>query len=327
MVAVAAFLRVYEPLEALPDVRLSAHVPASDVGELASREYMAALRAASALPPRVVGDLDLRPGDGVTVDPPGLVLSPALDGVVRVCPADLATRALLALAELPGRVPAEVLNAFMPRSVLADVARLVVGVRAGRPPHVRSSGWHIPLPWFALFQPAGRVADRPGDDTADDGTAGYATGEHEAAEYGSASGEPPVADADAGGDEVRSPDAQTGRNGDSLPPGQTRYLATMADARRRLARTLAAVRRTSIGPLPAADLEELGRWLEEFHPRSVVELDYGGLSRLVGILDDSVDRVTAAVNALRARRADDAVRQLAEVYARWAAIRAFEHAS
>ena len=30
------------------------------------------------------------------------------------------------------------------------------------------------------------------------------------------------------------------------------------------------------------ELEDLGRWLEEFHPRSWVELDYGGLVRLLG---------------------------------------------
>ena len=34
----------------------------------------------------------------------------------------------------------------------------------------------------------------------------------------------------------------------------------------------------------AEGIEDLGRWLEEFHPRSLVELDYGGL---VHLLDDA----------------------------------------
>ena len=29
-------------------------------------------------------------------------------------------------------------------------------------------------------------------------------------------------------------------------------------------------------------VEQVGRWLEEFHPRSLVELDYGGLVHLLG---------------------------------------------
>ena len=42
--------------------------------------------------------------------------------------------------------------------------------------------------------------------------------------------------------------------------------------------------RRSIGDAPITEaVEESARWLEEFHPRSVVELDYGGL---VGLLSD-----------------------------------------
>ncbi len=61
------------------------------------------------------------------------------------------------------------------------------------------------------------------------------------------------------------------------------YRAEMAAARRRVARGLSVLRRTMRGSPAAAGVEELGRWLEEFHPRSLVELDYGGL---VYLLDD-----------------------------------------
>ena len=58
----------------------------------------------------------------------------------------------------------------------------------------------------------------------------------------------------------------------------------MSRARRRVARALAVLRRTVEDGAVTAGVEELGRWLEEFHPRSLVELDYCGL---VDLLDDA----------------------------------------
>jgi hypothetical protein len=62
------------------------------------------------------------------------------------------------------------------------------------------------------------------------------------------------------------------------------YRTAMSRARRRTARALAVLRRTLDDGLVTAGVEDLGRWLEEFHPRSLVELDYGGL---VHLLDDA----------------------------------------
>jgi hypothetical protein len=75
-------------------------------------------------------------------------------------------------------------------------------------------------------------------------------------------------------------------------PGSTRvsgrrlvYRTPMSRARRRSARRWQVLRRTvDDGPRPDEGLEQLGRWLEQFHPRSLVELDYGGLAHL---LDDA----------------------------------------
>ncbi|MCW2668848.1 MAG: hypothetical protein JWO27_745 [Frankiales bacterium] len=62
------------------------------------------------------------------------------------------------------------------------------------------------------------------------------------------------------------------------------YRTPMSRARRRVARALAVVR-TAVGdPAVSEGIEDLGRWLEEFHPRSLVELDYGDL---VHLLDDA----------------------------------------
>ncbi|MCU1674008.1 MAG: hypothetical protein JWN77_2121 [Frankiales bacterium] len=62
------------------------------------------------------------------------------------------------------------------------------------------------------------------------------------------------------------------------------YRTPMSRARRRTARALAVLRRTLDDGQVTAAVEDLGRWLEEFHPRSLVELDYGGL---VHLLDDA----------------------------------------
>jgi len=65
---------------------------------------------------------------------------------------------------------------------------------------------------------------------------------------------------------------------------QLLYRTPMSRARRRLARALAVVRASVGDPTVSAGIEDLGRWLEEFHPRSLVELDYGDL---VHLLDDA----------------------------------------
>jgi hypothetical protein len=64
--------------------------------------------------------------------------------------------------------------------------------------------------------------------------------------------------------------------------GPTLHFRTaMSQARRRCARALRVLKRAlGAGPLVDA-VETLGMWLEEFHPLSVVELDYGGLMALL----------------------------------------------
>jgi len=106
----------------------------------------------------------------------------------------------------------------------------------------------------------------------------------------------------------------------------------MSGARRRVARALRAVR-TSLGDLveEVEQLEELGRWLEEFHARSWVELDYAGLARLLGPRgveqDASVAEVAGALAALAEGDADGAVARYRAVVERWTAVAALERAN
>src|SRR5437762_3412772 len=60
-----------------------------------------------------------------------------------------------------------------------------------------------------------------------------------------------------------------------------RYRTEIAKARRRAHRAHSVLRRT-LGEAPITlAVEETARWLEEFHARSIVELDYGGLVNLL----------------------------------------------
>ncbi|WP_335932658.1 hypothetical protein [Streptomyces sp. PTD5-9] len=108
-------------------------------------------------------------------------------------------------------------------------------------------------------------------------------------------------------------------------PPVLRYRTPMVQARRRLARTLRTLRETvDEGPLTEG-LVEVGRWLEEFHPRSLVELDYAGLVHALPAERLAEDRsaadVAEGVEALRAGDADRASEAYARLAERWRAVR------
>lgn len=110
-----------------------------------------------------------------------------------------------------------------------------------------------------------------------------------------------------------------------------RYRTSMGAARRRTARALRVLRRTlENGPMQHG-VEEVGRWLEEFHPRSYVELDYGGLVHLMSdatLLEDrSVGEVADGLAALSAGDGDRAAVAYATLMARWRPVQALERAN
>ncbi|NGN65329.1 hypothetical protein G5C51_15655 [Streptomyces sp. A7024] len=120
-----------------------------------------------------------------------------------------------------------------------------------------------------------------------------------------------------------------------------RYRTPMAQARRRVARALRALREAGSNTDPDDDesphlpliegLTDVGRWLEEFHPRSLVELDYGGLAHVLSkewlAEDRSAADVAEGMQALRdgdAERAGLAYERLTE---RWTSVRDRQFAS
>jgi hypothetical protein len=109
------------------------------------------------------------------------------------------------------------------------------------------------------------------------------------------------------------------------------YLTAMSRARRRSAKARGVVRRM-LGDGPALEsLEETGRWLELFHPHSLVELDYGGLVHLLDdealSADTSVADVADALEALARGDGDTAGDLYERVATRWRQLGALEHAN
>ena len=125
-----------------------------------------------------------------------------------------------------------------------------------------------------------------------------------------------------------------GKTGSGEKSGQEfvlRYRTPMVEARRRLARALKVLRaELEEGPL-VEGLVDVGRWLEEFHPRSLVELDYGGLAFALGDealgADLSAADVAEGLTALRAGDQEAAGEAYERLTVRWQAVRELQFAN
>ena len=178
------------------------------------------------------------------------------------------------------------------RCLLADDRTLAAPVRL----HILASVWTVPLTWFVPFGPAERWLS-----------------------LGAGQGRASVAAA--------SPATRA-----------LVYATPMPQARRRIARGLAALRHLPAGsdavlePSRAVrDLAKVGRWLEEFHPDSLVELDYGGLVHLVSddalCADQSAAEIRAAIDGAVREECELAVAMYTRARNRWRAFAEFERAN
>jgi hypothetical protein len=299
----AAFLRVYEPLSAFgrqERERWEAYASSAEAlgrADALAAERDQALRRIIALPPIVAPREE---SDQAYIR--------RAQGITYVCPWQTRLRSWLALGRL--RATAGRLLVEAAWTGAAEIAAEELGRREGREVprvYIRSSTWSVPAAWFVPFAPTERWL-----------VVGSAGGEGRAPATASA----------------------------------TRaliYVTAMAQARRRVARALDAVRR-AYGPDAArvlgadsrrsgmavvvrasAELEETGRWLEEFHPHSLVELDYGGLVQLLDDealqADQSVAEVSAAVNALAKKEFDLAATLYTQLRGRWQRLEAIGRGS
>lgn len=297
----AAYLRVYEPVSAF-------HEP--------DRSRWAAY-AASATRPRRRDALTAEHAEAMrrVVSAPYVVLPEResehayvrrADGTTYICPWQTRLRCLLGYGRmvssasplLPGTIP--------PGDDDQAVASALAGLELAGPPrprdpsarlHILGSLWCVPLAWFVLFAAAERwLSLGPG---------------------------PALPSAAATASATRA----------------LVYTTPMARARRRVGRALATFRDLPPGfegtvldpPQTADDLAEVGRWLAEFHPYSLVELDYGGLVYLVSddmlCGDQSVAEIRAAIDGAARGECELAMAMYMRAHTRWRAFAEFEQAN
>lgn len=207
------------------------------------------------------------------------------DGVLCVCPWRTRLRGWQALGELGEELPAPVLDAVLPPLVRHQAAQDYERWLT-RNPDARP--WIRTATWQVPLNWFVLVSD-------------------EEREYDKGSGDGRGAGDDGGAAPV------------------LRYRTPMVQARRRVARGLRTLRDTlDEGPL-IDGLLDVGRWLEEFHPRSLVELDYGGLVHVLpaGDLagDHSAADVAAGIEALRDGDGEAAGQAYGRLVERWRAVR------
>ena len=106
-----------------------------------------------------------------------------------------------------------------------------------------------------------------------------------------------------------------------------RYVTTVSKATRRAERAIPGLRRTDLGPV-ADMIVELYEWLAAFDRRSLLELDYGGLSDLLtwDELDDdhSARDIQDALKALASEEFPRSAELYQSVISRWAEVRGHE---
>jgi hypothetical protein len=301
MLPYAAYLRVYEPLSAFGQAdreRWAAYANSPDRPRRA--------RALEAEQAEALGRLIALPPIAAPPRESGHAYVRWADGVTYICPWQTRLRSWLALTRLRATAAPLLSVAFTPgdtQRASREFARWQGRVSSLRV-FVQACTWSVPPAWFVPFTPEERWL-----------VLGSATES-----------------------EVRGP----------ATASATRtliYATAMPEARRRVARALAAVRRAQAAGLagqaadPAArglaqvypELTEIGRWLEEFHPHSLVELDYGGLVHLLNDsalrADQSVAEMSAAVRALGDGEAELAVAMYQRLRRRWRALEALELAN
>src|SRR5689334_24981314 len=291
--AYAAYLRIYEPVSAF-------HEP--------DRSRWAAY-AASSTRPRRRDSLAVEHAEALrrTITTPWVAVPEResehayvrrVDGTTYVCPWQTRLRCLLAYGQMrsgSGAVLACEGPAADGDPALAALARLEE-TRPARP-HIMASIWTVPLTWFVPFAPAERWLSL-GDDR--------------------------------------------GRAGAAATASATRalvYTTPMTRARRRVARGLGALRHLPAGSGDAVlepsrgvgELAEVGRWLEDFHPYSLVELDYGWLVYLVSddalCGDQSVAEIRAGIDGAVRGECELAVAMYLRARDRWRAFAEFEQAN
>jgi hypothetical protein len=268
--AFTAYLRVYQPLAAFPPRERA--------------DWAAYVEAGQALPPSLLVGREERRGLARAL---GLrvgterehALVERVGEVVYVCPLRTELRTLQSLVDFRSSVPDEVADAFVSPKDVERAARTLERwdrERPGSRSHIQQAAWHVPLPWFALFEAAERRVVAP--------AAGQAA--------------------------------------------RLLYQTPMSKARARISRAVSILQELMDDAEMVVAAEELRSWLHGFDPDSLVQLDYGGLTRAIPFEELAEDQSAAEVwQALEALEEGDLDRS-SELYRglseRWSALRGRE---
>jgi hypothetical protein len=291
VISYAASLRVYEPLRAFPEPERALWTEYVASGQGHDPLTGAELEHAAG-----IAAIIAVPPTGAPEEEAELAFVRRHDGVPYICPARTRLRSWQALSEFRASLPEMVAGAFVPLAVIENAENALEKWLAEHPElrsHVQTVTYQMPLRWLLLVEPSEReLVLGPRFDQ-------------------------PTLDADGHLEELA--DEQRRR---------CVFVTTMAQARRRAARALNVVRRTiEDGPV-VAGVEGVARWLEEFHPHSLVELDYGGLVHLFDDdqleTDDSPTLVAQALKSLEAGDTEAAGEAYELVMAHWHPVQAFE---
>ena len=199
--------------------------------------------------------------------------------VVYLCPLRTELRTLQSLVAFHSSVPDEVADAFVSAGDVERAERTLERwdrERPGSRSHILQAAWHVPLPWFALFED----------------------------------------------DERRLLEARPGQ------PSRLTYQTAMTKARGRVSRALSILQQRMEDAEMVVAAEELRGWLHDFDADSLVQLDYGGLTRAIPFEELAEDHSAAQVwEALEALEEGDLDRS-SELYRglseRWSALRGRE---
>jgi hypothetical protein len=268
--AFTAYLRIYQPLAAFP--------PRERV------EWAAYVEAGQVLPASLLVGREERRGLaralGLTVGADREdALVERVGDVVFLCPLRTELRTLQSLVAFRSSVPDEVADAFVSAGDVERAAQTLERWESERPgsrSHIQQAAWHVPLPWFALFEDGERRVGAPS----------------------------------------------------SGQVARLTYRTTMAKARSRVSRAVSILQELMDDTEMVVAVEELRAWLHSFDPDSLVQLDYGGLTRAIPfedlVADHSAAEVGEALAALEAGdldRSSELYRRLSE---RWSALRGRE---
>ena len=349
MITYAAYLRIYEPVSAFGEPAGSRWAAYADSAARPRRRDCLATEDAEALR-RVIA----APQVVVPEQESGHAYIRRRDGITYVCPWQTQLRCLLAYGQMlaTGASPPGTFPVRDEDRTMAALAKLTDdGLKGPTRLHILGSTWTVPLAWFVPFAAGERwlalgsslgsgSGASLGSGSGSGSGSGPGLGSGSGPGLGSGSGPGLGSGSGPGLGSGSGPGLGSGSGGDRLSVALRAlvYTTPISRARRRVARGLAALRSAPSGDGAAwppenaeAELVRVARWLEDFHPRSLVELDYGGLVHLLSDEalsgDESVAEIRAAIDGAATGEWGLAVAMYRRASSRWRAFSGFELAN